>query len=235
MRHGTLYRSGHLAEASDGDLDHLVALGVGRIVDFRTDSDHDADGGPDRVPDGVSHHRLPLPDVSGHHAGMRALLTNGRATDYNTQFGGGLALELATTAVSTMATHPRHQAVFGEFLRFVAVQPEIPILWHCSAGKDRAGWAATLLGLALGVPDDTLIEHYLESNAGGRLQGRFDHWLSMGIHPDAIRPLIFVHGDYIQAGLDAIDAGWSSRDSYLRSGLDVSESELTRLRTHFIT
>ena len=235
VRPGTLYRSGHLAAATPSDLDHLVELGIGRIVDFRTDYDHEGDGGPDLVPDGVSHLRLPLPDVSGRHADMRAMLTNGRAAEYNEQFGGGIALELATNGVATMATHPVHRAVFGDFIRYVAAQPEAPILWHCSAGKDRAGWAATLLGITLGVPDDVLIEHYLESNAGGRLQGRLEHWLSTGIDVDAIRPLIFVQADYIQAGLEAIDAGWASRDDYLRDGLDVSDAQLATLRKHFIT
>ena len=35
------------------------------------------------------------------------------------------------------------------------------LLWHCSAGKDRAGLAAALTLLSLGVPQDVIIEDYL--------------------------------------------------------------------------
>jgi len=35
---------------------------------------------------------------------------------------------------------------------------------HCAAGKDRTGWAVSLMLLALGVPNDAVIEQYLLSN-----------------------------------------------------------------------
>lgn len=235
LRMGALYRSGHLAKASDKDLNELIKLGVKRIIDFRTDYDQDADGGADNIPIGVSYLRLPLPDVSGRQAEMRTLLVQEDASTFNVKFGRGVALDIATSAVAVMADHPSQRQVFGEFIRLVAAEPKVPILWHCSAGKDRAGWAATLLGITLGVPDDVLIQHYLESNANPRLQSFLDHCISKGINPDAIRPLIFVHSDYIQAGFDAIDTRWNSRDEYLQIGLGLSDTQIRKLRNHLIT
>ena len=40
----------------------------------------------------------------------------------------------------------------------------VPILFHCSAGKDRTGIAAILILLALGVDEETAIYDYMLTN-----------------------------------------------------------------------
>ena len=44
-----------------------------------------------------------------------------------------------------------------------SVEAGTPVLFHCSAGKDRAGVAAALLFLALGVPEREIIANYMIS------------------------------------------------------------------------
>ena len=40
----------------------------------------------------------------------------------------------------------------------------LPALVHCTAGKDRTGFASAVVLKALGVPHDTIVEDYLLSN-----------------------------------------------------------------------
>ena len=40
----------------------------------------------------------------------------------------------------------------------------LPFLFHCTAGKDRTGFVAALVLLALGVPAETVYEDYLVTN-----------------------------------------------------------------------
>ncbi|MDQ9750689.1 tyrosine-protein phosphatase, partial [Acinetobacter baumannii] len=41
---------------------------------------------------------------------------------------------------------------------------ETPILFHCSAGKDRTGVAAMLILLALGAPETVIREDFARTN-----------------------------------------------------------------------
>ena len=41
---------------------------------------------------------------------------------------------------------------------------EVPMLFHCSNGKDRTGVAAMLILLALGIPEEVVKEDYMQSN-----------------------------------------------------------------------
>lgn len=230
VRHGMLFRSGHLAEASDEDLDRLKALSIKTIVDFRTSADFKGDGGTDRIPDGVNHLNMEMIDSSGHGAQIRETLMSGDQDLINERYGNGQGHEMAASGVAAMALDLEKQQVYARFLDTVADDQDRPILWHCSAGKDRAGWAATLLGIALGVPDEALVEHYLVSNVTRPVQARIDYYTSLGVDPEPMRPFLFVHEDYINRGLQAIDQGWSTRQDYLTETLHFGPDRVQLLR-----
>src|SRR6185436_18519193 len=44
--------------------------------------------------------------------------------------------------------------------------PALPVLLHCTSGKDRTGVAVAVLLCALGVPQDVIVEEYLLSDGG---------------------------------------------------------------------
>ena len=57
--------------------------------------------------------------------------------------------------------NPAYRALFG------AIRAgQTPILFHCTAGKDRTGVAAALILKALGVSREDIVEDYLLTNAG---------------------------------------------------------------------
>ena len=62
-----------------------------------------------------------------------------------------------------LVTQPDRVAGYSLMMRSL-IDAETPSVIHCSAGKDRTGWGATLVLLLLGVHEATVIEHYLESN-----------------------------------------------------------------------
>lgn len=234
VRSGALFRSAHLADATDEDLHALGGLGIRTIVDFRTTVDIQGDGGADRVPDGVTHLEIPVVDTSGKSADIRKTLMSGDLDVMFELYGEGRGHQLATQGVVQMALEPEKQAVFARFLQTVAAAEQRPVLWHCSAGKDRAGWAATLLGLALGVPDDALVEHYLQSNVYRPVEERAAYFAERGVDVQLMMPFLAVHEDYIRAGLAAVDDGWSSREQYLSEALGLDPDQLAALRADLI-
>ena len=123
---------------------------------------------------------------------------------------------------------------FGGFLRTLARPGCPPALFHCSAGKDRAGWAASCLLLALGVEQEHVIEHYLLSNE------TFDPDKQRHALPvdeailELLAPLMKVRADYARAAIDAANERWGSIDAYLHEGLGLTDTHRHHLRANWL-
>lgn len=235
VRHGHIFRSGHLATATDEDLTLLGELGITTIIDFRTEVDKAGDGGVDQVPEGARLVELPMTDSAGRGAEIRETLMSGNARLIRSRYGNGKAVEIAMAGAVTQAVDPEKQAVYAAFLDHVVQTERRPLLFHCSAGKDRAGWAATLVGMALGVPDDQLVEHYLLSNVHRPAAGRQAHFeAALGIDVSDLVPFLQVDERYIRAALAAVDERWPSRSAYLDDALGLDASAVDRLRDELL-
>jgi protein-tyrosine phosphatase len=90
------------------------------------------------------------------------------------------------------------------FARFLALLPEVegePLLFHCTAGKDRTGFAAALILHALGAEPDTIAEDYLATNA----LWRPDPELAAMIPEIAHAAIYRVAPEYLEAALEQLD------------------------------
>lgn len=72
------------------------------------------------------------------------------------------------------------QDTYREFFRIVSEERNTPLLFHCSAGKDRTGIAAALLLGALGVDREVIMEDYMLS--AEYIKGKYDAIVQA--HPD---------------------------------------------------
>ncbi len=227
---GRVFRSGHLAHSSDRDTEELSGLGIRRVFDFRTVGDIEKDGA-DRLPEGASHLRLPMPDpASGDD--IRELIKRDDPKIMHQVFGDGRAVAMMVQAAASLVRERREP--YALFLRELAELGAAPSLFHCSAGKDRAGWAASLLLLTLGVPEDQVVEQYLLSNR--EMEAIRDRLATA----DSVRwgellePLIGVKIEYIQASFDAVQDEWGSFDRYLHEGLGISDAQREALRRQLL-
>ena len=97
-------------------------------------------------------HSLPIePTVV---AALRAELARGRLT-------APVALELMREFLSQLCPpqHASFRTLFGHLL-----EDHAPLVIHCTAGKDRTGFASALILHALGVADEIIAEDYLLTN-----------------------------------------------------------------------
>jgi protein-tyrosine phosphatase len=233
VRRRCILRSAHLGEATEADVAMLAALGLRTIVDFRTAADRAVEP-PDRVPPGTEHVWLPMPDPGGRAAELRDLLGRRDLAGLETAFGNGQALAFSLEGVVKMATDEAQTECYRAFVDLVVDPGRWPLLFHCSAGKDRAGWAATIVLMALGADDTTLVAHYVESNVHRRPDDRVAHYAQFGVRDEWIRPLVSVHEDYLRAGLAAVERHWGGRDAYLRDGLGLDVERLDALRAALV-
>jgi protein-tyrosine phosphatase len=230
VRSGRLYRSGHLAHCSDADVALLAEIGLRVVFDFRTLGDIEKDGA-DRLPDGTAHRRLPMPDPAAKDD-FRRIFREAGQDGVERIFGDGGAERFMIRSASKLVTE--RTAAYACFIEELARPESFPALFHCSAGKDRAGWAGSVVLLALGVDEADVIEQYLLSNRDiernlERL--RSDQGVEWG---ELLQPLLEVRLEYVEASFAALQHEWGSFDAYFHDGLGISEAQRVRLAENLL-
>jgi protein-tyrosine phosphatase len=220
VRHGQLFRSGVLSDVTDADLAALAGLSIATVVDLR--SADEVALRTNRLPPGAVAVHVPVTDVSAAPSSILERLESGDSE--------GLGAEMLLTGNRAFARELR--AAFATALH-LAMQPEHrPIVFHCTAGKDRTGFAAALMLRTLGVPREAAVSDYLLSN--DRLAHRHAEVLARAQERltdlEPLRAMLEVRLEYIDAGLDAIDADYGSVEAYLRDALDVTDEQRDRFR-----
>jgi protein-tyrosine phosphatase len=112
----------------------------------------------------------------------------------------------------------------------------VPMLVHCTAGKDRTGVAIALLLLLLGVPEAAIRADYGRSDVfaqNAHLAGSVEHSFqkNFGFTPSAetIAAIVGVHDSFLSTALAELDAGWGSIAAYFEaSGVGRARQDALR-------
>ncbi|WP_369360101.1 tyrosine-protein phosphatase [Streptomyces sp. cg2] len=234
IRHGRLFRSGHLAHATEADTAFLTGLGLHTVFDFRNAADIKLEG-PDVALPGVRNVNIPLTDPADG-AEFWTMVRDGELDHLRVALGDGKAAgRMARTYRDIITTRTEdHSRVLHAL-----AEDSVPALMHCAAGKDRAGLTVAVTLLAVGVERDAIEEDYLKSNApGGRYKVRRSDNSPAGMSPEILEllaPLFGAHLDYLTAAFDAIEETWGSTESYLADGLKLSPAVREQLRHRLLT
>jgi protein-tyrosine phosphatase len=230
VRWGVLYRGDALADLSDDDLAYLARLELRRVVDFRSALERERD--PDRIPasEGLEVVQRPIQGDALDPAELRERLLSGRGSADEWR---GLLVDANRAFVRDFGP------VYAEFLRDLGDAGELPVLFHCTAGKDRTGFAAAVALLAVGVPRETVMGDYLRTNEfsaehTGDVLRMLRIFSLFRAEPDAVRPLFEARREYLQAAFDAIDAEFGGTDAWLRHGLGADDALLARVRENLL-
>ncbi|MBQ7443727.1 MAG: tyrosine-protein phosphatase [Bacteroidaceae bacterium] len=243
LRTGMLIRSGSLAKATDSDVAVLKEkYRLTNVFDFRFEAE--ANTAPDRIIDGVSYtHLSTLPKAL-----LEAFAANSpdKADTETTDMAAVLLKYALDPKVQTMArqlypaivTDSTAQRRYGAFLRGV-LAAEGGVLWHCSQGKDRAGWASAFLLAALGADRATIVEDFDLSNASyaRAVEAMSAKVREMGGGDEAvafIRAIVGVSRENFVAALDLIEQRYGSLAGYIEHQLGFSKAEQQQLRTKYL-
>jgi protein-tyrosine phosphatase len=227
-----VYRSGHLAGISGEDLGTLESLGIRTVVDLRTRSDIRGDGDAP-LPRGAARVHLPMGDPARAPTDLRELILGSDREAMRRHLGGGQAQRMMLDSAEALVLE--QCAAYGAMLRRLAQPGALPAIVHCSAGKDRTGWAASLLLLIAGVPDAAIVDHYAESDVHrARETERALARLPAGIDPAWMRPFHESRPEYAHASLAALRAKWGDVDRYAVEALGVGGAELAELRVRLV-
>lgn len=214
VRMGVLYRSGDLSKLTDADLAKLKRLGIRTDIDLRTEGERTA--APDRLPAGAAYI---VADVLGGSISTTTLpSTADEAAAY------------MEAAEHTMVSSATASAAFRTVLGKAGDRRASSVVYHCSAGKDRTGWASATILTALGVPSATVFEDYLASNTYRAAENA----ATLAAMPESMRaayaPMLEVRATYLQGGFDQVRSEYGTFDAYLRKGLRLGSKDLAALR-----
>jgi len=126
--------------------------------------------------------------------------------------------------------------VWGRVLRLVAAPANLPLVFHCTGGKDRTGICATLLLLALGVgEDDIFLDHDLSNACNAeRLQPIYARFAEFGIGPEEAAPYLQAPREPLAAMLAHLRTSYGTVDNYLLTKAGLDETVLAALRSHLL-
>ncbi|BAL77285.1 tyrosine-protein phosphatase [Bradyrhizobium cosmicum] len=210
-----IFRSNHLGQLTAEDIEVVRALGVRSAFDFRGVEERAAGV---CVVNEIAVHSLPIePTVV---AALRAELVAGRLT-------APVAIEIMRESYRNYVRHNTNsfRALFGHLL-----EDRAPLVIHCTAGKDRTGFASALILHALGVPDEIIAEDYLLTNTHYKRDATAATDL-----PDDVRNAIgSVETSYLAAAFAAVDSEYGDLETYLRDGLKIGPQEREALRARYL-
>jgi protein-tyrosine phosphatase len=225
VRWGLIYRSGGQPMLSPGDMDAVGKLGLSAMIDLRSSEERVM--APSRIM-GVPYQAVGYP--------MSSLMTPSQpirnGTDLYRRFPSLLA--------------PQLRLIFRDLL-----SNQGAVVYNCSAGQDRTGFATAMVLSALGVSRETIIEDYKLSTQYRRPEYEMPKispdaantnpaaqvFASAQKDPAAAKPTPLVEADgrpFLAGALDEIEAKWGSAEAYLNTEVGVSPAELKKLRALYL-
>ncbi|WP_254601376.1 MULTISPECIES: tyrosine-protein phosphatase [Burkholderia] len=219
MKKGVIYRSSALA-LSVADVATVGTLGIKQVCDLRTPAEIKTQ-----------------PDVPLAGAAWQNLNVLGAASIDPIPTTGATAtafmLSMYRAFVTSDTAHASYHALFTGF----AATGE-NLVFHCTAGKDRTGWATAILHTILGASEQTILADYLLTNAysASEIAASVAQAQKAGGQnaADMMTALQGAHTDYLQAAFDQVTASYGSMTSYIANGLQLDQATLNAIRQHML-
>ncbi|MEU9111471.1 tyrosine-protein phosphatase [Streptomyces sp. NPDC048483] len=236
VRHGRIFRAGSLARLTPADVTKLAGLGLHTVVDLRVPAELRFDG-KDRLPPGLEVTSRPVDDT-GLFQAVQAAVASKDPAEQRRQLGGGKAERRMREIYPGFVHNPDNRARFGAVLTDIGHDRRLPLLFHCTSGKDRTGWLSYVLLRLLGVPHADAVGDYLLSNTFRR---HADTQVNAGLRKagamrdtDLLRPLQDVRTSYLSAGLTELRHEYGTLQAYLTKGLGLDERAVGRIRDRLL-
>ncbi len=225
VKWGMLFRSDKLSSISKTDEEYLKYLGISKIIDFRSEGEKTED--PDIIPAGIDYVEMPINVDGAMRPKIEAVLKG--ETDKEVK---SFLIDANREFVNDYTN------VYENFLRSL-IDDGKPTLFHCTAGKDRAGFAAAITLIALGVSREDVIADYMKTNAftKERIEEMLSQIKLMSLYQtdvEILRPLLGVEQIYIETAFEAAEDKYGSLENFIKEGLNISDIDIKNLRNQFL-
>lgn len=218
----TLFRSGTLSELSDLDLQRLEDLNLSVIVDFRRQSE--IANNPNRLPEKLRIRQRQLNICPGSLAEAFAHQSAEHMHSHMQEINQSLALEQQSA----------YSAFFEELLNLNGGG----LLFHCTAGKDRTGFAAALIMMALEIPRETILEDYLLTAqyfvAEEQAKTFMPRMMEYQVTEAELLPVLSTKPEYLLSAFSSIDTHFDNEQAYLETTFGLDRHKRQALQDKFL-
>ena len=238
IKKGLLYRCGHMSELTPEQKDIYRNLKLQTIIDLRRQDEVEERPTPQFAEETNQHISVSDPDNAFAEAAARA----------HEPDAARIILGEAVRYYTEIITHNIHRYI--PVMEYIFNPDNLPLLFHCTAGKDRTGFVAAATLKFLDVPDETVMEDYLLTNdlLQERANERVIVWrerlsAERGISEDdvdpeslkALKTLMLTHRDMIQATFTAVADNYGTWHDLRREALRISDNQLETFKSHVLT
>jgi protein-tyrosine phosphatase len=213
VKKGYFYRSANLENLSKEDVDTLKKLNIKCIFDYR--SDNEANNHPSTEIEGIKNIRVPAMNLQKFSEKSGAF--NMLKENYH---------EL-----------PINNPSYRRLVELVRDPDMLPLLNHCTAGKDRTGVGSAIILMILGVSRENIIKDYLKSNdfAENEINNLIEQKPEFKkVDREKLNHIFGVNLDYINAAFDRIDDEYKTVEDYLNGEFGLDLDELNNLRNMYL-
>lgn len=211
VKWGKVFRSDDLNKLTDADLKYLNSIPLISIIDFRSPSEIKLS--PDKMPRSTRNNYA-FSITPGNLSSIDDIKNMTTDQINNTMRSINQMLVTDSSCI----------AQYRLYFDLLQDEAETPLMFHCSAGKDRTGMGAALFLYSLGVDEKTILNDYLSSNK--YLGDKYKPILTQ--HPN-LKPLLEVDESFLKAGIEQIKKDHGSIENYLTNILNVDLNKMRQL------
>lgn len=228
VKEGLFFRSANLVNLSKNDLQMLKDLNIKTIFDFRDESERLSS--PSDIVENINYIRIPaMPQLKSNIAqlgSIKEMMKN--MLDKNNAF------ELLKEAYYNL---PVNNPAYKELVKLMQNDSSLPILMHCTAGKDRTGVGSAIILMILGVNRSSIVEDYLKSNQSAK--DSINEILSVqpelkNVPKDKLKYIFGVNETYINEVFKRIDTDFDSTEDYLLKEFNLTKDDVKNLQSKYL-
>ena len=232
VRWRSLFRSGVMSRLTATDQSCLHSFGIRALCDLRTRRERERE-----IVRWAGENVMRLEwDYEPRHLSVRSAAS---APGFSAESAYSAMVEFYRALPTRFA--PQHRELFAQL-----AAGTLPLVFGCSAGKDRTGMAAALILASLGVSaedvlfDFTLtdrianLERLLLAKPHGSLGLGEEQSYLRALSPEVRAPLLRAAPEYLEAAFEQVRRDHGSLESYLRDQLHVTDESLSQMRAHLL-
>lgn len=226
VKNGLFYRSAALGKMTAADKERFATLGIKTVFDYR--DDHEAQSNPNPTFPNTQYIQIP---AKGNHA--FDMPTNAEKTMGRQNFYKVVNPDMFRDFYAQM---PFNNASFKALIAAIQKPENLGLVHHCAVGKDRTGVGGALILLALDVPEETIMQDYLDTNTLLRpmvermiqaLQQDFNEKEMQQFHA-----LMSAREDYLHAAFNEMDVRYGSKATFLEHEFGLTREKREQLQVY---
>ncbi len=236
IREGMLIRSAQLCHADEADKARLSEK-VELVLDFRNEQEREQD--PDPEVEGIVNIHFPI--VAQLAPGVTREKNSSEDMARELAFEPRKSIRYMMGLYDQFAVSEFSRSQYSRFIDILLEDHSKAVLWHCSAGKDRAGFGAVIVERLLGVDEASVMEDYLLTNVFLKEESEriiADIERRLNVHSETLREsmgyLYSARMEYLESLDSKIGELYGDFYTFARDGLGVTDEKRARLREKFL-